>query len=330
MKRSALVCLFFVLLIGLFAASAAADGDKIVRITNYRSVNVRNGPDAGYKAIGSAEPDDTFPYLGTKDNWHRIQYEDGVEGYVSGKLSVVEDAPERWSAVPKLSDKPELKAQTDVKPEPNRIPAAQVSMGAGLSSDLIVRITHTRTVNVRTGPGTGYEAIGSVKPESEFAYLGTENGWHCIQYDYGEKGYVSAKLSAVEAAPDKKKFARITNYRSVNVRTGPGTEYEAIGSVKPEETFSYLGSENGWHCIEYDGMMGYVSGNMASLEFEGHPLKKKVTTAESGGSDSSGSSSGSGGHWEWQWKWRWEWRYDSNGRPYQVQTNSPVQVWVND
>ena len=318
MRRKAKVCALWALLLCLAALCAMAEGGKIVRITNHRSVNVRNGPDAGYKAIGSAEPGDTFAYLGTKDNWHCIQFEDDVKGYVSSKLSVVEDAPDSWSGF-------EL---ATAAPKATPIPAAQVAVGMGLSSDLIVRITHNKTVNVRTGPGTSYEAIGSVTPQSEFAYLGTESGWHCIQYDYGEKGYVSANLSAVESAPDKKKYARITNDRSVNVRTGPGTGYEAIGSARPEDTFDYLGSENGWHCIEFDGgVVGYVSGNLASLEFEGKPLQKKEKADDEDGSQPSG---GSGGHWEWRYQWRYEWKYGSDGLPYQVRTNSPVQVWVPD
>lgn len=291
MKRKLLIWISVMMVVLLLPFCVTAESGKIVRITNYRSVNVRNGPDAGYKAIGSAEPGETFAYLGTKDNWNCIQYKEGVKGYVSGKLSVVEDAPQQQG---KTASAAKATPAPKATPVPANRAGKTVKVGASISKGSIVRITNYRSVNVRTGPGTQYDAIGSALPEETYAYLGTENNWHCIQYAYGVKGYVSANLSALEEADGVKKITRITNYRAVNVRTGPGTQYDTVGSVQPEETFAYLGTENNWNCIQYrSGVTAYVSGNLSSVEIEGKPLKKIVIATESSSSSSSSGSSGS-------------------------------------
>lgn len=51
----------------------------------------------------------------------------------------------------------------------------------------------------------------------------------------------------------------------LNVRTGPGTDYDAIGSIAGDETYAVLGEQAGWHEIRYQGQSGYVSGEYVEL-----------------------------------------------------------------
>lgn len=138
----------------------------------------------------------------------------------------------------------------------------------------IVRITHYRTVNVRSGPSADYQLLGEVQPDNTFLYLGTKDGWNCIQYTPSEQGYVSGKLSAVEwtiktesgVPEDVKEYVLITHHKTVNVRTGPGQNYECICEVKPGSIYPYMGTSSGWHLIELDdGKTGYVSGNITTV-----------------------------------------------------------------
>lgn len=58
----------------------------------------------------------------------------------------------------------------------------------------------------------------------------------------------------------------ISNNNAVNVRRGPGTSYGVLGEAQPTNSYVYLGEENGWYCILYQGQEGYVSGNRVTIE----------------------------------------------------------------
>ena len=50
--------------------------------------------------------------------------------------------------------------------------------------------------------------------------------------------------------------------RSVNVRTGPGTEYDKLGALNTNDEVKVTGqADNGWYRIEYKGNEGFVSDN---------------------------------------------------------------------
>lgn len=50
--------------------------------------------------------------------------------------------------------------------------------------------------------------------------------------------------------------------RSVNVRTGPTTDYEKLGALNTNDEVKVTGqSDNGWYRIEYNGSEGFVSNN---------------------------------------------------------------------
>ena len=51
--------------------------------------------------------------------------------------------------------------------------------------------------------------------------------------------------------------------KSVNVRSGPGLDYEIIASVKEGYVVTKLGKENGWYYIQTGGVTGYVAEYLA-------------------------------------------------------------------
>ena len=46
----------------------------------------------------------------------------------------------------------------------------------------------------------------------------------------------------------------------LNVRAGPGTEYERSGSIAPGEVYRHYGEQDGWYRIRHEGREGYVAG----------------------------------------------------------------------
>jgi thiol-disulfide isomerase/thioredoxin len=51
----------------------------------------------------------------------------------------------------------------------------------------------------------------------------------------------------------------------LNVRSGPGTDHERIGSIAPGEVYVAHAEQNGWYTINFQGQTGYVSGEYVEL-----------------------------------------------------------------
>lgn len=56
----------------------------------------------------------------------------------------------------------------------------------------------------------------------------------------------------------------VTSY--LNVRSGPGTDYEVIGRATNGETFTYLGTHGEWHNILFNSKNAYVHGTYCKLQ----------------------------------------------------------------
>ena len=116
----------------------------------------------------------------------------------------------------------------------------------------------TGTVNVRTGPGTGYTAIGRLKKGDVVEKTGTSGSWIKISYN-GQTAYVSSSYVKETAAPGT---ATAVGYvqaaANVNVRSGPGTGYSKLGVLGKGEAVAKLGTSGSWTKIDFKGKIAYV------------------------------------------------------------------------
>ena len=111
-----------------------------------------------------------------------------------------------------------------------------------------------RTLNVRTGPGTSFDKIGTL---SRGALLSgeLENGWLKFAYD-GGTAYCSADYLA---RVDGDLTDMHVTCRTLNVRAGAGTNFEILGTLSRGTAVDILDVLPGWYEIEYLGGVGYVS-----------------------------------------------------------------------
>lgn len=128
--------------------------------------------------------------------------------------------------------------------------------------------------NVRSGPSTSYSKIGKAYKGDDYPLFakvsetGTSWKWWKINYD-GTVGYIRTDLAS-KASEDAFAIAgdtmRITGGR-VNIRTGPGIEYDWIAELHCGDMYPYLGetTENGWIKFEYEDQIAYVSGKHAEV-----------------------------------------------------------------
>ena len=89
-----------------------------------------------------------------------------------------------------------------------------------------------------------------------------DDEWYRVDYKSVE-GYMSAEyLDVVTTADMDLGFGVVTDVDSMlNVRTGPDTEYELVGTLRNRTVVSIIGIDNGWYKISHNDMTGYVSSD---------------------------------------------------------------------
>lgn len=144
------------------------------------------------------------------------------------------------------------------------------------------------TANLRSGPGTDYEKVGLIVEGTEVTVLEELGDWCKVSYEEAEVYIMSQYLDKAETEETESVTEEVeentesetevkeetpaytvtdmekTMYaqRSVNVRSGPATNYEKLGALNTNDEVKVTGqADNGWYRIEYKGNEGFVSNN---------------------------------------------------------------------
>ncbi|MFA5624851.1 MAG: SH3 domain-containing protein [Bradymonadales bacterium] len=107
-------------------------------------------------------------------------------------------------------------------------------------------------LNVRESPSTDKPRIGQLKRGATITVTGVCDDWLSIELQ-GHTCYVSAKYT------DYAKPTATVTASALNVRKGPSTETDKIGSLAQGSTVNILGEEKGWAKILHKNTLGYVS-----------------------------------------------------------------------
>lgn len=126
----------------------------------------------------------------------------------------------------------------------------------------------TAEINIRTGPGTEYESIGTFKRGDIITVVAsTSNGWKKL----AEGKYVIAEFLST-SAPETAKTGTYYATGSINVRSGPGTEYEVVKTLPLGSAIEITAvTSNGWYRTVKDT---YVNVKVCSLTPPATPTPK--------------------------------------------------------
>lgn len=141
-------------------------------------------------------------------------------------------------------------------------------------------------LNVRTGAGTSYKSVGTLKKGKTFTVKGSAKDnkgvkWYKLIYK-SKTRYVSSKYVNII----KYSVTSLSNTKGtvksgpLNVRKGPGTSYIVFGSLTKGKTFTITGKTKDikgkvWYRLTYSGKTGYVSSTYVKVT--------KTSTASSAG-----------------------------------------------
>lgn len=175
--------LVLVLALCLCSASAAI-GTATVTASGLR---LRSGAGTSYSILASAPAGASVSVLADAGNaWYQVAY-NGLTGYMSGSYLAL-------SLSESISD--------------------ETVPGSAAPSDAVyARVSvDGSTLNLRAGPGTGYERIRALPDRAVLTVTGEENGWYAVSY-LGESGYVSAEYAVLLTAEETAALATLDGLR---------------------------------------------------------------------------------------------------------------------
>ena len=225
-------------------------------------MNIRSGPGEQYDRIGGASAGEEFRITGKNEdgNWWQIDF-NGETAWIYAPFVTAANAENVPVGGGSMAEPP---------------PPAPQTQGAAISV--------LGDMNVRSGPGTAYDRIGGAAEGETYDVTGkSQDGqWWQIDFD-GRSGWIFApyvlaanveNVPVVDApqagatetedptteTPATPAEPLATTAGDLNVRAGPGTEYDRIGGANEGEEFAITGrsSDGEWWRIDFEGRSGWL------------------------------------------------------------------------
>lgn len=152
-------------------------------------------------------------------------------------------------------------------------------------------------LRLREQPGTDANVLDTLAAGTKVVVLeDAADGWYKISWQ-GKTGYVSANYLEVSttAGADLGSGKVTTEGSSLNVRSGPGTDYGRVASLPRNAVVKITGIENGWFRIERGATTGYVSSDyITTCDSSAAKSSGYVPTPDSTGTIGNGSATDAG------------------------------------
>jgi uncharacterized protein YraI len=133
--------------------------------------------------------------------------------------------------------------------------------------------TTTTQLNVRAEPSTASESLGVISPFEKVQIIGrvASGTWFQIVYADGI-GWVRAEYIQVNASAEIPLIAASSGVNGlvllkINVRNGPGINYESLGTLNPNDVVFITGKDPGGTWIQFEFTNSPNGKGWAALEF---------------------------------------------------------------
>ena len=197
-------------------------------------LNVRKGTGTNYEAVAKYIKGDKVEILEKKvvgdTTWGRTN-----KGWISMKYV-------------KLDGSTETNTNTNTGTNTN----AEIESD-GKTKVLGYGVVDLGALNVRSGPGTKYDKVGTVSEGERYAYYQKSGNWVRT-----EKGWVSVSYFYIEGTTADDATTGTVTADELNIRTGPDGSYKSNGVYKEGDSIKILAQVDGW---------GYTSKGWVSMKY---------------------------------------------------------------
>lgn len=142
-------------------------------------------------------------------------------------------------------------------------------------AEFYAEVYNTESLNIRSGPGSSYSWLGAVPLGERVRVVGESGNWYqVITLDNRLTGYMSKNFLRVVGGSSSTEpisasstpFAVVYNTDTLNLRSGPGSEYTWLGQANRNDWVGIEGESDNWYQVRlysgaYQGRTGYMSKN---------------------------------------------------------------------
>ena len=182
------------------------------------TLNVRTGPGTSYSKVGTVSSGQRYVAVETASSGSLTWYKFWYDGQL------------RWVAAT---------GYTKVVPWSN-----------------VIKVTAS-TLNVRSGPSTGYSIIGQVHKDEMYVKHGSYGNWFKIYFKGRSYAWVYSSYTQSQSQPGNNYFVFEVTATNLNVRTGPSTSYSKVGQIHNGQKYVVIDVVSSgsltWYKFWYDG-----------------------------------------------------------------------------
>lgn len=121
-------------------------------------------------------------------------------------------------------------------------------------------VVDLKELNVRLGPDTDYEIVGTIKHGIRYAYYQVSSSYE--NWVRIEDGWVSLDYFYLEGTVADDAITGTVNTADLNIRSGPNTSFQSIGTYNLGDTIEVLAQVGAWGYTEKGWVfMNYVEPN---------------------------------------------------------------------
>lgn len=252
----------------------AAETVTIVTVTA-DGVNIRTGPGTEFRSVGVASEGDVYTALSTaKDTKGMVWYNvlvDGTNCYIRSDF-----------------------CKTSTYTVDNPTSASPTTADSGGS---IVVVTGS-VVNIRSEAKDSSKRITVAQRGDTFELLGKESDssgilWYKIKVD-GKTGFISSAYGTVRTTATTVDLSKKESYLTVsspvvNYRSGAGTSYSKLGTLRKGDKYTIIGNakDSGgtvWYKINVSGVNAYICSSYVTVEGSATTTTTTKPTSGNGGS----------------------------------------------
>lgn len=265
---------------------------------NGTEVNMRTGPGTNYSAVTQGNTGDKVYILGISGGWYKVIFGDKIcyvrSDYVDlteipyenaksekdplffkgGKSTGLTPSADALKGEENTQQPPQETKPTeppveettppaeDTKPEDGKTENPGETTDDGLM-DGIGFVTATSLI-LRSGPSTSSSVLGSA-PKNDVVVIVSKHGqWYKVIHNLKE-GYMHGDYLNIQNPGNAELgYGKITGY-GVNLRKGPGTNYDVVTMGTKGNTAYILGLENGWYRVIFGKDICYIRSDFLSL-----------------------------------------------------------------
>ena len=241
------------------------------------SVNMRKGPDASSPRISLGKDGEKAYIIGVSNGWYRVIYKEDICYIRSDYLELTEvpyenqsspNSPKFFRGGKSTGVEPSADALKGNTPDDmvfedsledfssNNIFSDGAKTGIGFTTGSGLRL--------RGAPSFDGTIIDSANKNEVVVVLGEYGEWYKVNYNL-QIGFMHSDYLKISATEHAELGYGEVNTTKVNLRSGPGTNYDVVETASQRAKAYIIGIDNGWFRVIYGEHVCYIRSDLLNL-----------------------------------------------------------------